>query len=498
VIDEGVRARIRRLFFAEHWKVGTIAAELGVHHDAVRRAVEVERFVSRTSRVRPSMLDPYRELIERTLAEHPKLVSTRLFEMLRARGYQGSQVQLRRRVARLRPRPRGEAYLRRVTLAGEEGQVDWGHFGRLRVGRAERPLSCFVMVLSWSRAAFARFTLDQTLESFLAAHLLAFQAFGGVPRRLLYDNLKSVVVSRVGDHIQFHERLLEFAGHYCFEPKPCAPYRGNEKGRVERRIRDLRESFFAARTYSSLDDLNTQLARWLDEVQHARKVPGEDNLLVRDALAREREQLLPLPAHPFGCDKVVTVASGKTPYLRFDLNDYSIPHTLVRKPLTVIASDVLVRVVDGAVEVARHARSWSKGEVVEEPEHLAALARHKKHAHELRGRDRLRASCPSADAFVAALVERHAHLGSQVARLSSLLDRDGAEALERALAAALQERAVDAGSVATFLELERQQRALPPPLPTVLPDDPRVRDARVEPHPLATYDALLGALEKQS
>ena len=105
-------------------------------------------------------------------------------------------------------------------------------------------------------------------------HALAFQALGGVPREILYDNLKSVVLERVGDHIRFHPRILDLAGYYCFAPKPCAPYRGNEKGKVERLIRYIRDAFFAARRFSSVEDLNAQLARWIAEVAHVRRAPG--------------------------------------------------------------------------------------------------------------------------------------------------------------------------------------------------------------------------------
>ena len=148
---------------------------------------------------------------------------------------------------RLRPRPAAEAFLRLKTHPGEQAQVDWGHFGTIRIGNADRPLWCFVMVLSWSRAMWARFVLDPQMEGFLRCHQQAFHALGGVPRVVLYDNLKSVVIDRIGDEVRFNDRILEFAGHFAYDPRPCAPYRGNEKGRVERRIRDLRESCFAAR-----------------------------------------------------------------------------------------------------------------------------------------------------------------------------------------------------------------------------------------------------------
>ena len=188
MIGDDVAARIRRLFFAEHWKVGTLSAQLGIHQDAIKRVIGSDRFNEVSARpVVPSILDPYKILIEQTLQQHPRLRSTRLFEMIKARGYPGSAVQLRRYVKQVRPTSRAEAFLRLRTLPGEQGQVDWGHFGKIKVGYAERVLSCFVMVLAWSRAMYACFFLDQTTENFLRGHVLAFSFFGGVPRTILYE-----------------------------------------------------------------------------------------------------------------------------------------------------------------------------------------------------------------------------------------------------------------------------------------------------------------------
>ena len=177
MISDAQRATIRRLFFAEHWKVGTIAAELGLHHDTVRHAIQSRSFLAPVLRVRAEMLDPYRDFILVTLEQYPHLRATRLHEMLRDRGYNGSVFPVRRFVARTRP-SKHEAFLRLSVLPGEQAQVDWASFGSIVVGRAKRGLSCFLMVLSWSRALFARFYLDQTTESFLHGHLAAFSSFG--------------------------------------------------------------------------------------------------------------------------------------------------------------------------------------------------------------------------------------------------------------------------------------------------------------------------------
>jgi transposase len=491
MISPEQHAQIRRLFYAEHWPLHTIAAQLGVHHDTVRRAVESERFIRPGTQVRPSALDPYKAFITTTLEQYPRLRATRLWAMVRDRGYPGSAIQVQRYVRTVRPAARAEAYLRLDTLAGEQGQVDWGNFGPLRVGSTTRMLSCFVLVLSWSRACYARFALDQTLESFLRGHVEAFAALQGVPRVLLYDNLKSVVLERVGEHIRFHPRLLELAGHYHFAPQPCAVARGNEKGRVERLIGFLRHAFFAARPFSSVADLNTQLARWIAEVAHARPVPGRREQRVAEALAEEQPRLLPLPAHPFPCDLLRAVSSGKTPYIRFDGNDYSIPHPLVRRPLTLVASEQAVRLLDGSAEIARHGRSYDRGQRVEDHAHLAALVAAKRHAHDLRGRDRLRHACPQAEAFLDALAVRGHPLASETTRLLRLLDQVGAPALDAALAEARARGAISAASVAHVLEQRRRARRQPPLLDLVLPADPRVRDLRVTPHALNAYDALL-------
>lgn len=494
MISSELRSRIRRLFFAEHWKLGTIAAELGVHRDTVELAIEPCKFVNVPYRASASLLDPYKAFVQATLVQHPRLRATRLLEMLRQRGYTGSVWPLRRWVRRVRPVGRHEAFFRLSTLPGEQAQVDWGSFGSIALGSTRRPLSCFVMVLSWSRALFARFVLDQTLESFLRCHVAAFAAFGGVPRALLYDNLKTAVLERAGDVIRLHPRLLDLAGHYHFAPQPVAVARGNEKGRVERAIRYLRESFFAARVFSSVEHLNRQLDRWIDETAHARIVPGDPpTRSVAEALEQERSRLLPLPAHAFPCDYVRAIASGKSPYVRFDRNDYSIPHTLVRKPLTLVASDATVRLLDGDKEVARHARSYERGRQVEIEEHLAALAADKRRAREHRGKNRLAAACPTATAFLDKVALHGGHVGGTTARMLRLLEQHGAEEVETALAEAYLRGAFAAQSVAHVLEQRRRARRAPVPFEPVLPDDPRVRDLDVTPHPLASYDVLAGA-----
>lgn len=491
MIDRKTRAEIRRLFFAEHWKVGTIATQLSVHPDTVRRALQTDSFAWRGT-VRPSALDPYIELIADTLGRYPKLTGTRVHEMLRARGFAGSPAQVRRRILQLdlRPKPAAEAFLRLHTLAGEQGQVDWAHLGRLHVQGADRPLYGFVVVLSWSRAVHVHFSLDQTMAAVMRGHLAALQAFGGVPRQLLYDNMKTVVLERAGDAIRFHPRLLELAGHYHFAPAVCAPGRGNEKGRVERRIRDLRSSFLAGRRFGSLQELTDGFVRWRDEVAHARPCPDADGLTVAEALQRERDSLMPLPTHALDTDHVIPVVARKQPYVTLDTNRYSIPFGLVGIPLTLAASDTQVRILRGQEVVAVHARSWARRTVVELPEHVQELARHKRKARTASGRARLLDVVPEAEALYMELAQRGEPMGPQTSALLRLLDLHGRDELAEAIATALRRGTPRATSVEHVLGLRRRQPDEAPELPPWLPERSDVRDLRTHHHSLKDYDDI--------
>ena len=308
-----LRAQILRLFQAERWRVGTIARQLGVHHSTVRRVLGASGVMHALSTQRAGRVDPYLPFILETLTKFPALTASRLHAMVCERGYVGGIDHFRHIVARHRPSPTAEAYLRLRTLPGEQAQVDWGHFGHVQVGKARRPLMAFVMVLSYSRRIFLHFSLNARMDSFLRGHVLAFQAWGGVPRVLLFDNLKSAVLERVGSAIRFNPELLAFAAHHRFEPRPVAVARGNEKGRVERSIRYIRDNFFAARSFTDVDDLNSQAGGWCDGQAASRLWPEDDRFTVSQAFELERASLLALREHDYPVLERLEVQVGKTP-----------------------------------------------------------------------------------------------------------------------------------------------------------------------------------------
>jgi transposase len=246
MIDESVRTEIRRLVLGEGWRIGTVARHLGVHHGVVRRALRGPLEIVRPPA--PSALEPYKPYIVERLGKYPELTSTRLLLELRDRGYEHGIAVIKRFVAHVRGPRSKKAYLRIETLAGEQAQVDWGSFGWMRVGTTQRRLSCFVMLLSWSRALFLDFSLDQRMETFCEMHQRAFEFFQGVPHKILYDNLKTVVLHHLGSTVQFNPTFLAFAGQYLFEPTAAPPRYPQAKGGVEGAIR-LRSHIRLARRH---------------------------------------------------------------------------------------------------------------------------------------------------------------------------------------------------------------------------------------------------------
>jgi hypothetical protein len=376
--------------------------------------------------------------------------------------------------------------LRLQVFPGEQAQVDWASFGTVMVGRAKRALSCFVMTLSWSRALYLEFFFDQTMESFLRGHVNAFRSFSGAARIALYDNLKSAVLERHGSQIHFNPRLLELAAHYHFEPRPCQVRAGNQKGRVERAIRYVRDSFWAARTFTTLEECNRQALKWRDEIAHQRPWPDDRNRTVAQAFLDEQPRLLPLPLHPFDTDCVVAVRTAKTIYVRFDGNDYSIPPEAVGRSLMLAASDTEVRILDGSRELARHRRSYNRQQLVLDPAHQQALLRTKRKARESTRNGRLELAVPESAVLLERAFAEGESAAQQSAQLLELLDRYGTRAMRRAVHEALERNTPRASSVA-FL-LRQSNHAMPMPLD--LSRHPEAQNLDVRPHDLETYDEL--------
>jgi transposase len=356
-------AEIRSLYYAEKLSKRKIAKKLHVHRNTVTAALASEQPPKYEREPRGSILDPYKPKIQILLKETPDLSAVRIQEILEGEGYPGRITILRDYLREVRPRFQPpEVFLRMIYSPGEYGQVDW----------AEMPdpvlyqdtwckVYAFVMALCYSRQLYVEFSLATQLPDFLRCHQNALRFFGGLPKTNVYDNLTSVVLTRRGADVIFHDTFLAFAGHYCFEPKVCWPYRPNEKGVVERPINYLKRNFWAGRTFRDFADLVAQGRLWLARANQ--RIHGTLKERPCDRFAYERAFLTPLPNSSFNTDWVLFPRVTKDCVVRVATNDYSVPWPLARQRVEVRVDAHTVRIYYQGQLAAEHARSYWAHEV---------------------------------------------------------------------------------------------------------------------------------------
>jgi len=290
-------------------------------------------------------------------------------EILGAEGYTGGSTILRDYLHRVRPRPI-QAFQRTVYLPGEIGQVDWARmpdplpdaFGKLR------PVYALVMVLGYSRMLDVVFSFRTRLVDFLRCQAEALEFFGGVPRTLVYDNLKSVVLHRRGAEVTFNPQFLPFADQYGFRPLPTSPGEPHEKGLVERPIEYLKGNFWAGREFSGLDDLQAQGNQWRDTICNVRVHAGLDERPI-DRFELERVHLLSLPEEPYQVEEILFAKASRWGYVRLDANDYSVPLLFAGRRLGARLDNSTVRIYEQGHLITEHARSFGHHQVITQPGH---------------------------------------------------------------------------------------------------------------------------------
>ncbi len=262
------------------------------------------------------------------------------------------------------------------------------------------------------------------------------------------------------------------------------------KGRVERAIQYVRHSFFAGRAFTTLADFNGQALAWRDQIAHQRRWPGDDARTVAEIFQLEKPRLLALPAHPFGTDLVRTVRSGKTLYVRFDLNDYSIPPAAAGRPLTLVASPFTVRLLDDSAEIASHRRSYDRHQRVEDPAHIQTLLELKRKALGSTAGGRLAVLVPESQPFLQAAFQQGESAVRLTSQLLGLLDDYGPSELAAALREALDRHTLHASSVAFILARRHRQQKRRAALPVDLSRRPDLQHLAVHSQHLEAYDEL--------
>lgn len=289
-----------RHYLAEGLSKAAIARRLGISERTIRRWIadgELDRDLDQPPRYsprppRPSRLDPYKAIIQTRLADYPELSAVRLFDEVQAAGYGGSYSQVRDYVRRVRPRPTSEPVVRFETPPGHQAQVDFAEFV-FPWGKRY----ALVAVLGYSRLLYVRFSPRQDMRALFNGLEAAFSYFGGVPREVLFDQMKSVITADLrllGGQVVVNEEFLRFAAHWGFRPRACRPYRAQTKGKVERPIRYVRENFAYGRELVGDGHLGEELARWLERANA--RVHGTTRAVPRERFEREERALLRMPA----------------------------------------------------------------------------------------------------------------------------------------------------------------------------------------------------------
>ena len=473
--------------------VSAIARHVGADRKTVRKALHEEGREKGPRKARPSMLDPHKEWLLAQL-QAADFTAQRLFQDLRARGYAGSYNLVKRFVAPLREEERRRAVVRFETMPGQQAQVDWASgFGVLPIDGVPKRLSCFSMVLGYSRYQYIEFTCSQNLVVFLACHLHAFEYFQGAPSEVLYDNLKTAVLAHVGGVVEYEPRLLDFAGCYGFTPKACRPYRAQTKGKVERPFPYIRSNFFLGRSFRDLADLNVQALSWLDTVAHAR-LHGTTQERPKDRFERERPHLRRLPARPFPLVERVFRSSTRDSLISYGGNFYSVPHRHAgRRGLAVEVAQGELKVYHHKELIARHGLACGKRRRIIDPQHFQGLMPERCRTPTERRLAELQNLGPDAQGFLQGLVKTQTRfLPWHIGRLEELLWKNGPQVLLKALARSSRFEAYDARTVANLCRQMRPLQEEPTRLGSLLTDvlDRAQRQGDVELRPLSDYDRL--------
>lgn len=338
--------------------IQAIAERLGLDRKTVRKYVQrgLEPPIYRPRQRRAGILAHYQDYLQARVSEYPELSGRRLLRELRERGYAGGYTTVTDYLRHLRP-PREHGYEHRFeTAPGQQAQVDFAHF---QVCFTDEPSQVqvvwlFSMVLGYSRYLYAHFACRQDLATVVRRHVAAFNDFGGVPRQILYDRMKTVVLeeSTPGD-LRYHPTLLDLARYYGFTPRACAPYRAKTKGKVERPYRYIRQDFFLGRTFANLEDLNRQLAAWLAEIAN-RRCHGTTQRWVAEAFAEERAALQPLPTQLFNSVLRLERRISRDGMVSVGGNLYSVPDTTRQRRIEVQVLATEVRIYAEGQLVAVH------------------------------------------------------------------------------------------------------------------------------------------------
>jgi len=360
--NESIEKRVLHLREVEKLSLRQIAQFLGISRNRISRLLK-QSGNSCKAIAKPGLLEPFHQLISEWYKQYPRLKAIQIHERLKTYEYQGSYSNVVIYTKSFR-RKKKKAYHMLNFLPGEEAQVDWFFFTHETLGK----VAGFLYVLSYSRYAWGIFYPKTTFEFFLSGHKECFNHLKGLAHAHRYDNLKSVVIRR-HPQMEYNARFLDFARHYDFSIRVCNPASGNEKGRVERLIRDIR-IFLYGQSFSSIEDLNQKFHLWL--IQRNNTIHRSTQKTPENLLSEER--LIPLPVNVYPAKRdIPAVSISKTAFVDFDLNKYSVPTCYAQQTADIAAYSDKIEIYVKNKKISTHKRSFKSHQIIENPLHREKL-----------------------------------------------------------------------------------------------------------------------------
>ena len=475
--DNGIIQQVLHLRDVEKLSQRQIALQLGIDRKRVRRILKTSQ--TETAKViKKSNLDAFMSLIGEWYRQYPHLQAQQVYERLKDYGYKGGYTNVKLATLEYRHPPK-TAYHPLVFHPGQEAQVDWFFFNHERMGM----VAGFLYVLSWSRYAWGIFYPRSGFEFFLAGHLECYKHLNGLARGQRYDNLKSAVLRRK-PRIEYNPQFMDFARFYGFSVHACNPYSGNEKGRVERIIRDIRV-FLSTETFIDLADLNRKFHAWLERRNNT--IHRSTGHTPKDLLGKEN--LLKLPMNVYPTKRVIPARVSKTALVEFETNKYSVPTSCVGKVAEIATYPGHIEVWLAGQKIATHKRCFGRLQMIQNPLHAERLL---DRSPQFR-LERIRQLIIGMDAALKEFIERQDGEQEQQSAAYQVFQLIRTHSRAMVLSAVRELNGMGCAKVKALTSLLRVPGAQD--LPAVWPKDTRLLNLNYEERKLTDYDPDTGHLQ---
>lgn len=467
---DAIIQQVLHLRDVEKLSLRQIARQLGIDRKRVRRILKGSQ-TETAMVIKKNKLDSFMSLIGQWYSQYPYLQAQQVYEKLKDYGYTGGYTMVKLATMEYR-RPKVQAYHPLVFNPGQEAQIDWFFFNHEQIGK----VAGFLYVLSFSRYAWGTFYPRSGFEFFLAGHLECFKHLGGLARGGRYDNLKSAVLRRK-PQIEYNPQFMDFARYYGFSVHLCNPYSGNEKGRVERIIRDIRV-FLGTEKFTDLADLNWKLTTWLEKRNNTvHRTTGQTPkaLLVK-------ENLLKLPVNTYSAKRIVVARVSKTALVEFDANKYSVPTSCVGKMVDVAAYPGHIEVWLSGQKVATHKRCFKRLQIIQNPLHAEVLLNRSPRFKQ----ERIQQLIVGMDEAFKAFIEKQEIQEEQLLAAYQIFQLIRTHSRSMVLSAVRELNSMGCTKIKALLSLLRVPSAQKPP--EVWPKDIRLLNLNYEERKLTDYD----------